>query len=160
MHLLIIQQETIFLVRLIKLITPLLDKITKSTIIFQQIILQIQEYLDKTTTIQLTLPLVKITTIKVIISLKTIITVCLGRIITQEVMPYLMPAHKDLAFLGIILKLDRITIIPQSLAQIHKISLIINQIRCLINKITLLLQWLELEIILNRSYSKIFLRQI
>ena len=160
--LLIIRLPTIFLVRPTNKIIHPSGKIIKGIILLQQIILPIQgqEYLGKTTTLQRTLSLVKILTIKVIINLKTIIMVFLGRIITQAAIPYLMPAHKEQAFLVITPKVDKIMLIPQFLAQIHKISPIINLIKCLINLIILLLQWLELGIILNNSYNKVSLQSI
>ena len=163
MLLLIIRQLTISLVKPLSQIIHPLDKIIKATIILQEIIppIQGQEYLGKTTTLQLTLSLVKITIIREIINPKTIIMVSLGRIITPlGVITYSMPAHREQAFLGITLKLDRIMLILRSLVQILRISPIISQIRCLINLITLFLKWLEVEIILNLSYNKVYLQFI
>lgn len=163
MLLLIIRQLTISLVKPLSQIIHPLDKIIKATIILQEIIppIQGQEYLGKTTTLQLTLSLVKITIIRVIINPKTIIMVSLGRIITPlGVITYSMPAHREQAFLGITLKLDRIMLILRSLVQTRRISPIISQIRCLINLITLFLKWLEVEIILNLSYNKVYLQFI
>lgn len=163
MLLLIIRQRTISLVKPLSQIIHPLDKIIKATIILQEIIppIQGQEYLGKTTTLQLTLSLVKITIIRVIINPKTIIMVSLGRIITPlGVITYSMPAHREQAFLGITLNLDRIMLILRSLVQTRRISPIISQIRCLINLITLFLKWLEVEIILNLSYNKVYLQFI
>ncbi len=160
--LLTIRLPTIYLVRLTNKIIHPSGKIIKGIILLQQTILPIQgqEYLGKTTTLQRTLSLVKIRTISLIINPKTIIMVFLGRIITQAAIPYLMPAHKEQAFLVITPKVDKIMLIPQFLAQIHKISPIINLIKCLINLIILLLQWLELGIILSNSYNKVSLQFI
>lgn len=163
MLLLIIRQLTISLVKPLSQIIHPLDKIIKATIILQEIIppIQGQEYLGKTTTLQLTLSLVKITIIRVIINPKTIIMVSLGRIITPlEVITYSIPAHREQAFLGITLKLDRIILILRSLVQTRRTSPIISQIACLINLITLFLKWLEVEIILNLSYNKVYLQFI
>ncbi len=162
MPLLIIRELIIFLVRLISQIIHHLVKTIKTIILLQEIIppIRVQEYLGKTTTLQLTLSFVKITLIKLIISPRILIMVFLGRIITLEAITCLMPAHQEQAFLEITLNLDRIMPILQSLAQIHRVNQIINQIRCLISQIIVFLRWLELGIIINHSYSKVCLQFI